>query len=263
MMEKAIFVSRIANLKYVTGEYTRLYFGAEFCENLIPSREDADSVLRFVSEKGMDLTLVTPFVTNKGMERLKSAAAFILGRMQGAEIVVNDWGALHWLSMEYARASLVLGRLLTKQKRGPRILNLAGRVPAAMIEHFQRSSADGPLLSGFLSANGITRIEFDNLLQGVARSGGRLKGSLYFPYAYVTTTRFCLTASHGSCGGAPLRAVPPCRKECLDKTFTLRHKQMPVELLLKGNTQFFKNERVPDDLSRLNIDRTVYQPEIP
>lgn len=43
----------------------------------------------------------------------------------------------------------------------------------------------------------------------------------------------------------------------------LQHKQMPADLLLKGNTQFFKNEQLPDNLKDLSIDRIVYEPEIP
>jgi hypothetical protein len=38
---------------------------------------------------------------------------------------------------------------------------------------------------------------------------------------------------------------------------------MPVKLLLKGNTQFFINEVLPDDLEALKIDRLVFQPRIP
>lgn len=262
-MEKAIYISRIENLKYVTGEYSRLYFGHEFCQNLIPSLEDADAVLRFVSGKRMDFTLVTPFVTDKGMEQLKSVSAFILNRKPESEIVVNDWGALNWHSEEYPNAVLLLGRLLTKQKRGPRILNMMGKVPDPMIAHFRKSNVDCSLLNGFLIKKGVQRIEFDNLLQGIERPVDPLKGSLYFPYAYVTTTRFCLTASGGNRNDQQLRTIMPCKKECQGRSFKLRHKQMPVDLFLKGNTQFFQNEHMPRDLGRLGIDRVVYQPEIP
>jgi len=38
-MEQAIFISKIENLKYVNSKYTRLYFGNEFCQRLIPRKD--------------------------------------------------------------------------------------------------------------------------------------------------------------------------------------------------------------------------------
>jgi hypothetical protein len=137
------------------------------------------------------------------------------------------------------------------------------RTPDTMIQHFRESNVDSYVLGNFLAKQGIKRIEFDNLLQGISRPNHSLKGSLYFPFAYITTTRFCLIGSYEERVHKPLRTISACNKECQDHTFKLQHKQMPVELFLKGNTQFFKNERIPENLRELNIDRLIYQPEIP
>lgn len=262
-MEKAIFISKIKDLEYVTDEYSRLYFGVEFCQNLIPSIEDLNYILGFISKKGMDFTFVSPYLTNKGMEKLKLLLSNLINQQPRNEIVINDWGLLGWIIQEYSNLNLVLGRLLTKQKRGPRILSLIGRVPDSMVEHFRQSNVDSLICSNFLISKGIKRIELDNLLQGINRPSHLLKGSLYFPFAYVTTTRFCLTSSYADKVDKPLRAIFPCNKECQNYTFKLQHRRMPVELFLKGNTQFFKNEHLPRNLSQLDIDRIVYQPEIP
>lgn len=262
-MEKAIFISKIKNLEYVTDQYSRLYFGNEFCQNLIPSIEDLDCILEFVSEKNMDFTFVSPFVTNKGMERLKSLLNYLINKQPATEIVINDWGLLRWINQKNFSFNLILGRLLTKQKRGPRILNLINRVPDIMIQHFRQSNVDSPDFSNFLINKGIERIEFDNLLQGFNRPTQALKGSLYFPFAYITTTRFCLLSSYEDRANKPLRTIFPCNKECQNYTFKLQHRQIPVEIFLKGNTQFLRNEHMPEDLRQLNIDRLVYQPEIP
>lgn len=262
-MEQAIFISNIENLKYVTQEYSRLYFGIEFCQNLIPSIEDLECVLRFVSKKRLDFTLVTPFVTNEGFGKLKTQLNYLIKENPKSEIVINDWGLLRWINKTYPDLELTLGRLLTKQKRGPRILNLIGKVSDTMVEHFQKSNVDNRIVTNFLISKNIKRIEFDNLLQGVKRPLDSLKGSLYFPFAYITTTRFCLISSYEDNIRRPLRAIFACNKECQKYTLKLQHRQMPVELFLKGNTQFFKNKYVPEDLGQLNIDRSVYQPEIP
>jgi len=261
-MEQAIFISKTENLKYVNSKYTRLYFGNEFCQHLIPSLEDFSVIMDFVLRHNMQFSLVTPYVTNKGIEILRPLLEYATRSISSAEIVINDWGLFRVVRDEFNGLNLVLGRLLTKQKRGPRILNLKEIVPKTMIQHFKESNIDVPTLSDFLINNGINRVELDNLLQGIARQAPSLKASLYFPFSYVTTTRFCLTATSER-KVRPLRSISDCNKECQRYTFRLRHKNMPVDLFLKGNTQFFKNERLPDNLDDLNVDRIVYEPEIP
>lgn len=262
-MEQAIFISKLENLRYVNSKYRRLYFGNEFCQHLIPSLEDLKFVMNFVSKQQMDFTLVTPYVTNKGIEILWPILEYVIGNFSETEIVINDWGFLEIARNEFHCSNFVLGRLLSKQKRGPRILNLMGKVPDSMIQHFRESNVDNPALSNFLINKGIKRVELDNLLQGISRTAPLLKGSLYIPFAYITTTRFCLTSSCEDRVNRPLRSIIPCNKACQKYTFKLEHRNMPVEIFLKGNTQFFKNKHLPDNLEQLNVDRLVYQPEIP
>lgn len=261
-MVQAIFISKVENLKYVNSKYTRLYFGTEFCQRLIPSLEDLRVIIDFVLKHKMQFSFVTPYVTCKEIETLKSLLEYLIKNFSEVEIVINDWGVLRVLRDEFSGLNLVLGRLLTKQKRGPRILNLKEMTPKTMTQHFKESNVDVPILSDFLINNGINRVELDNLLQGITRGNPSLKASLYFPFAYVTTTRFCLTAS-AERRVKFLRSISDCNKECQKYTLRLCHKNMPVDLFLKGNTQFFKNDSLPENLEQLNIDRLVYEPEIP
>ena len=262
-MEQAIFISQVNNLKCVTGDFSRLYFGIEFCQNLMPDTKGLEKVLRYVFEKKKEFTFVTPYLTDKGMEKIKSVLSYLIDRRVESEIVVNDWGLLRWLSREYPDSNLVLGRLLNKQKRGPRILNLAGKVPGNMFAHFQKSNIDSRMFSDFLKRKGVNRVELDNHLQGLDRPKNSLKGSLYFPFAYITTTRFCLINACLRDNSKALRGIYECSRSCLENVFKLQHKHMPVDLYLRGNTQFFKNEHIPENLSALNIDRLVFEPEIP
>lgn len=261
-MEQAVFISKTVDLSYVTQKYTRLYFGNEFCQRLIPCLSDFKLISEFVSKRKMDFTLVTPYVTDDGLRRLAPVFRYVIDHFDAPEIVINDWGVFKLVKDEFNYSNLVLGRLLTKQKRGPRLLNIKEKAPQEMFQHFEQSNVDVPVLTEYLSANGIKRVELDNLLQGLDREESMLKASLYLPFGYITTTRFCLTASCES-RKKSLRTIPECNKECRKYTFRLKHKSMPVDLYLKGNSQFFKNERVPDNLECLAIDRLVYQPEIP
>ena len=261
-MEKAIFISNTKNLELITREYTRLYFGIEFCERLIPSTEELSYILNFTIANNMDFTFVTPFVTDNGLKKLEPLIEYLVNFEKQVEIVINDWGFLSLLKKRKWNGPLVLGRLLTKQKRGPRIMNVLHKLPKAAVEHFRQSNIDVPILSDFLIENGIYRVELDNLLQGISRPNSLLKGSLYFPYAYVTVTRYCLIASSVS-KTTIFRSISPCNKECQNHEFELSHASMPVKLLLKGNTQFFRNDNLPNDLESLNIDRLVFEPKLP
>jgi hypothetical protein len=261
-MERAIFITKIKDIKYINSEYSRVYFGNEFCQRLIPSLEDLKKVLDLAHDKKMDFSLVTPFVTNEGLENLGRTVEFVAMNFPEAELIFNDWGVLRLFNQKYKSLKFVLGRLLTKQKRGPRILNVKDRVPESTLRHFMESNIDVPVLSAFLSEKGIRRVELDNLLQGLLRSNPTLKGSIYFPFAYVTTSRFCL-ASLCEKGSGFSRAITTCSKECQEYIFLLRHKTMPVDLFVKGNAQFFKNDKLPEDLAQLNIDRIVYEPDLP
>ena len=60
-----------------------------------------------------------------------------------------------------------------------------------------------------------------------------------------------------------MRAIEPCGHECQIYTFGLTHKDMPVKLMLRGNTQFFRNDTLPENLDELGIDRLVFEPDLP
>jgi hypothetical protein len=261
MTENAIFICKLDNLKKVTSEYSRLYFGNEFCQQLMPEEKALSEALDLALKRRLDFTFVTPFLTDIGIRKVNPLLNLLSGKLPQAEVVINDWGLLRIIKGTYPKFNLVLGRLLAKQKRGPRILNLIKKVPRPMVEHFRLSSTDTSIFTNFLINQGIKRIELDNLLQGIERNS-QIKASLYYPFAYVTTTRYCLSNPNTFNNGFQ-RAINPCNFECQRYTFKLRHKSMPVDLLLKGNTQFFENKNLPVDLEKINIDRLVYQPQIP
>lgn len=261
-MERAVFITDLKHFKFDRTHYQRLYFGIEFCENLLPSLDQLVEASLEASKNGLKLTFVTPFVTDTGMEKLEILFNGFLKDHEDVEIVINDWGFFYFLKKHSWNGPIILGRLLTKQKRGPRILNVSHKLPPDALEHFKQSNIDVPILANFLAEQGIHRVELDNLLQGVSRPQPFLKGSLYYPYAYVTTTRYCL-AARSEKQITNFRAIIPCNRECQKYEYELTHKSMPVKLLLKGNTQFFVNENLPCNLSSLNIDRLVFEPNIP
>lgn len=262
-MEKALFISKVENLKYFNKDYTRLYFGNEFCENLIPTINELSKVLSFISRKKLDFTFVTPYITNKGLKKLQPLIDLVSKENKEAEIVTNDWGLLKLVNSKKLKP--VLGRLLVKMKKGPRILNLIGNTPEETINPFRKSNIEVPIFQRFLQENNIERVEIDNLLQGIDLdlSTSHLKGSLYIPFIYLTTTRRCLINSSDLISKEDIIGIYPCHRECQNYTAELKHELMPKTIILKGNTQFVKNEKIPNNLEKNGVNRLVYQPEIP
>lgn len=256
-MESAVFYHLIEKGKKNIQNYERVYFGSEFCEKLLPSFKKLKSVMNYCLERDKKLTLLTPIVTNKGLKKLKKLLKkFYNVKESSWEVVVNDWGVLNWLQkMEYK--GIAIGRLLTKQKRGPRIMRLKDKLSSKTLTHLKKFSLDNPILRELFDNVGVIRVELDNVLQGI-ESKTSFSKTLYYPYVYITTTRYCLLSKLGK-REFKLRRIETCNKECKKFDFVLTHKNMPKKIYLKGNTQFYKNYELPEDLESLNIDRIVYQ----
>lgn len=259
-MEWAIFIAKSSELKNWSDKYSRIYFGNEFCQKLIPDVEETERVLDFVLSNNLNFTLVTSYVTDAGADRLRVLLRIISQRSPRTEVVINDWGMLDVVK-EYDLKPII-GRLLIKQKRDPRITNLMGKLPKPMAECSKYASIDF-YLSKFLKSKGIERIEIDNLLQGLELDKAKTSSllfSLYFPYGYVTTSRWCLF--NGSNNIQDREFESQCQNKCNGKVIGLRHASVPVPLYIKGNTVFFKNVRPPVCIERKEIDRLIYQANI-
>jgi hypothetical protein len=237
----------------------------EFCERLLPSPAQLTKAINFILKKEKNFTLVTPFVTGSGLKKLEKLMLLLSEAFPASEIVFNDWGVFHLLREKGFPFKPVLGRLLNKMKRGPRIIPVQDMIPQTSSDYFMTPGLTIPAIQHFLLDRGIKRLEFDNLLQGLNLDGitKNLHLSLYLPFAYVTTTRFCFMASSQDTDDFTI-GVLPCKKECRDFAFTLHNPVMTTPLIRKGNTLFFSNENIPEQhLHSRRIDRIVVQPEIP
>ena len=262
-MEEALFITKIEDFKHIKTSYSRLYFGNEFCEHLIPNVEVLTAVLERCKDKNMALSVVTPFVTDAGIEKLKKILDFLRIKEVDLEIVINDFGVLDLVQSEKYDFNLVLGRLLSRQKRDSRIDVVSNKLPAGLKQHFSFCYLDREEIIELLLDFGIKRIELDNLSSGIRRSQNRrLKASLYYPYAYISTTRLC-PARKIFKKNFHLRLVEDCNKECRHGNMILKNKSIPYDIILKGNTYFRYIDKLPLDLDVLGIDRIIYQPEIP
>jgi len=266
-MERALFIAKLKNLKYFNPHFSRLYFGNEFCQRLIPSAQNVDQVMDFVREHHIAFSLITPYVTNEGLKKWTTLIEKVAEENSQSEVIFNDWGIFRAIKDLSGELEPVLGRLMTKIKRGPRLMNVLDKLPPDAVKHLQSTNLSIKTYRKFLVERGINRVELDHPLQDIRLNhvGSDLHLSLYIPFAYVTTTRFCLVASCDLPEKKGMVGIFPCEKECQKYTFTLDNPIMPCTLIRKGNTIFYKNEKIPkaDELKEKKIDRLVIQPEIP
>jgi len=280
-MEKAIHIISLKNLKYFKNhEYQRIYWGVEFCQNLIPTLSDTKRVLEFIKKNNLKFTLVTPFVTEQGLKRLKEIFSWLKKQNVNSEIVVNDWGALDYLHNGFSKYfGFALGRLLVRQQRDPMIKKvLEKQLPFAVkgkdgkiniIVHqppakkYQRgikaSYINSPLVQDFLSKFGIERVELNNLTQGLNLEESKFKKSLYTPFVNISTTRFCPMETKFQ----KIYRINVCRRECQGYYDILRNKAVPKIIYKRGNTTFYRNPVNIKKIKNLGIDRLVFQPELP
>jgi len=289
-MEKAIFIARTQDLKHLKAGYTRLYFGNEFCERLIPSLASVEEAVVYVKKHKLELSLVTPYITNDGLAKIE--ALFVLLKKKGisCEIVFNDWGTLNLIGQRYPNFKPVLGRLLTKQKRGPTVIRLLQRkskryimpdrrgnpsstriiiekkLPLSLDPYYKGANAASvPIIQQFLLSQGISRIELDNTQQGLLLelARGKISASVYFPYVYISTTFFCPSAGCDAKRKSFLKNKP-CSRQCQRYIFTLRNRSFHKVIFLKGNTHFYKNSKISyKALAKIGVNRVVYEPRLP
>ncbi len=281
-MEKSGHITNLENLKYFRkDEYQRIYWGVEFCQNLIPNLADTEKILNFVKQNNLRVTLVTPFVTEQGLKRLKKIFSWLKKQnVKNLEIAVNDWGVLEYLHDGFNKYfELVLGRLLVRQQRDPAIKKvLEKQLPFAVkgkdgkiniIVHqppakkyrkgIKASYINSPLLQDFLSKFGIRRVELNNLIQGLNLDGIKFKKSLYTPYVNISTTRFCPMETKFQ----KIYRINVCRRECQRYYDILRSRAVPKIIYKRGNTTFYKNPVNIKKVVENGIDRIVFQPELP
>lgn len=258
-MEKALLLPQRVPFPDKWGQWDRIYVGHEFCELLIPEEGDLLKILEGI-DPALPMTLVTPYVTEKGLAKIEILVKRFLHESGGPfdEVVFNDWGVFRMLKQYGGKR--VLGRLLVRQLRDPRIIAIKGRDPEA-VPGLEDLSINDAFLQ-FLQEQGIEHIELDTVPENLQRLQERVRISLYRPFTYVTTTRMCPVANLATRRLGVSLVPERCGFECMENTFSLEDKLMGRTLFLSGNTIFFRNPATEDTTSFQGPDRIVHQ-ELP
>jgi len=248
-------------LLQVAGRFTRIYWGTEFCENLVDS-----TLPRFPTD--LPLTLLTPYVSDRGVAALRP---LFDAASPGTEVVFNDFGILRLLRRSYPHLIPVQGRLLYKALRDPRITTeyvQLGESP--QLDALRGSSLETQAYAALLRRYDVRHAEQDLLPQG-NNFCSELALSVYAPFGVISTARICMAAGLGYRKTDKFEPGAPCRHECQTHLVEYQYTNSPFanrdqRFWLKGQTYFYLHTpQMIRELARElpRIQRVVWQPRIP
>lgn len=265
MIERALFIESSKALKKCvsSGEYSRIYFGEEFCARRIPDVRDIDTVMNCCLKKGLHFTFLTP--PTAGSELL--SVSHILERVNSVslrfpevktEIVINDWGIYNILENCSGMAK-VMGRFLVRQKCDPGYIKLSNDKIAHLmpedIGHIRSCNIDSNRYMIDFCKENFSRIELSNAIQGIDLTSP-LPKSLILPLVPVSLTRYCKLAAIGN-NERNASNYYKCYKSCRKIYGTFL--KGDIIIYVYGNAQFYLNTQTPslNKLEKLNVDRIV------
>ena len=236
---------------------SRLHFGSEFCETLLPSPVQLRSVIAAAERRGVGLALATPMNSDAGIRRLHQLLPLLPA---GSEVVGNDWGTLALLRREYPHLHAVAGRLLCKMVKDPRL-------PSAEWARLYPHGVHSTPFRGLLARLGVRRIELD-VPPFAAAADFRSPDfgvSVHAPYGYSVKGRACRIGSLNQPDGEKFMTGHRCRRECLTYAATLsrpEHGSTDLSTFQRGNTVFYRHspamtEAVQAAVSQGWIDRII------
>ena len=224
--------------------YNRIYIGNEFCLHRIPVLNQLKEFCRFARDRKLKITLLTPVMTDKGLEKTAPLFDYLAKDCSKAEVVVNDWGLLLFLKKNYPKFVLGAGRLLNKGFKDPR-LKKQDNVFTSQNNFLRDSTFQNHGFQEKIIKLGISCLEQDLLPYSDStqltelKNNPNLKYSFYFPFGYITTGRTCLTATLNQ--SANQRFIPPakCSGPCNERSFQLESKDFSFRIFQNGNTLFY------------------------
>jgi len=219
--------------------------GSEYCVHLLPSPGRMAGVAGEASARRIPVVLLTPYFRDAELRR---AIPLFRAIPEGADVdvAVNDWGALQAVRGLFPRMKLSLGRLLSGQKRCPRIGVSPRLTEEGRAWHgeglFSSTRAREYLAAGY----GIARYHVDEIPWGggipPAGREGAAGASLcvHTPWAMVTVSDACPWI-----GGISSSAVASCPRPCRGGAVALREPSMGAEMVLRGKARFVDGRDLP------------------
>lgn len=253
---------RGGKLAVALARFDWVYFGAEFCENLLDARLAAEAAA--LQALGKKVCLQTPLLTDAGLGRLEALFSGLselarAGRLDPdrLEVTVNDLGALELAAALKTPIRLAAGRQLL----GNAFLLERGALSALSARALDFFARRGVRRYELATSGRLHKTNFSDKRLGLEPGGFAL--TVYYPYLNLTTTRTCLVGMPDIPAHEAVKGVT-CSRECLACAFRVTHPWVKEKLFIRGNTVFMEFPRKfyssAADLESRRIDRLVYCP---
>lgn len=254
----------------------RIYFGHETCEKLLPEFDEISDILKIVEKKKLELTFVTPFLTENGI----AGTIFFINQLieinPKLEIVTSDWGLLNYLCVNKIGIPVV-SRFLTGQQTDFRLLRLEKELQDKVLKinnkYFKLTHKQvSPELTEHISScallksstlqlfenMGITRFELSNVFQSAKLPDNkRFNYSLHVPFVPLTIFKTCPDNLDFN------QIKGKCNKYTCNKNHSAwTNKDLEHEIFCIDNALYYQNIDYQEKIeSNSSIDRIVFRKE--
>lgn len=255
---------------------SRIYYGSEFCEFCIPGLRDLEALLQTARWNNLNVTFLTPPVTNFGMEKIKNLLPLLA--QYSCEISVNDFGVLQMLSDNNYTGAVICGRVLDKLYHDGRMNRTAFSLYTNHMgyDYLRSPAVSSPSFQSVLKRYGIMRYDIDLPQYGIDldSSESDISFSTFLPYGYITTGRICMmrNVQKENFAGFDL-TQRKCSQKCRQYDLLMIQPVSDIQLnshgmrnrstviMRKGNTLFYGCTEI-EPLELQQFDRIILQPKL-
>jgi len=238
------------------GQLRALYFGSEFCVDLLPGKIAVKRLCAHARGAGVEAVLLTPIATPGGLARIEKLLEGFTQPNEAPAVVFNDWGVASLLRESFPYLKSRAGRLINRGLRDPRLMEQVPEAKAA-------SGGDrGRRMRSLLVRFGVTALETDVDMEGSFLGDGTegLQRVLYLPYAFAASSRNCLVKAEGAptIGECFTKGLGlSCKGPCRGRSDRVERSDTSLPLWRAGNTVFFEVPRFRAEAMIQQADRIV------
>lgn len=255
----------IHKMKFFDKEISHVYIGNDFCVNLFPNEEMLIKLINQAYEEKLGITISYPPLVQQRLEQTKAMIKilekFCEEKQTSIELVINDWGMVQLLKEEEIECfKLVLGRLLNKRKKDPRMKNRMGYEKYK--NEFGRNNLCSEPFGKIMDKCLIKRCEFEaNQFFNEIPDGNH---TLHFPFYQTNTASNCLIYANCKNKSVIQQEYPEhCPHYCSEFYFSFpKH----LDVIGKNNSLFvfdkniFLEQKIIDRYVERGINRFAYTP---
>lgn len=268
-MEYGVFISEIRELpvdprSFCAGDWQHLlppgplraiYFGSEFCADLMPDAAAVERYCLWAQEAGVEAVLLTPVVTSKRLSLIERLLQALIIRGCRPSIVFNDFGVMNLLRRLYPEFSRRAGRLMNRGLRDPRLVEKISTCDNGTGQQVGR-------MRSMLMQFGVEAVETDPDLEGtfLGEQVAGLQRVLHFPYTFATTGRNCLIKADGASSPDDCYTKGlglPCAGHCRGRWHQISRSDTKRPLWRSGNTIFYEVSQLVAAAHLSRADRIV------